>query len=94
MIRPVENPEKPTPGEYINRVKQTDPGHAPASRDFARAVEGAGRENPKKKRHWPGFGEDTYESSEHEEPLPPEEQPPVRPPENSPAEDHNLDVRV
>ncbi|MCX6601418.1 MAG: hypothetical protein NT025_07635 [bacterium] len=94
MIRPVENPEKTNPGDYINRVKQTDPGHAPASRDFARAIEGAGRENPKKRRHWPGFGEDTYESSEHEEPLPPEEQPPVRPPENSPAEDHNLDVRV
>jgi hypothetical protein len=94
MIRPVENPEISNPSDYINRVKQTDPGHAPASRDFARAVEGADRENPKKKRHWPGFGEDTYESSELEEPLPPEEKPAERPADNSTTEDHNLDVRV
>jgi hypothetical protein len=94
MIRPVDNPDRSNPGDYINRVKQTDPDHAPASRDFARAIEGADRENPKKRRHWPGFGEDSYESTEQEQPLPPEEQPPAGPTENITTEDHNLDVRV
>jgi hypothetical protein len=89
MIRPVENPERSNPGDYINRVKQTDSAQGSASRDFALAVEGAGRENPKKRRHWPGFGEDSYESALPPEPPPPEEQPPA-----GTSEDHNLDVRA
>jgi len=92
MIRPVEKSEITNPGEYINRVKKTEPGQGPASRDFAYAIEGATRENAKKRRHWPGFGQDSYESSEPEEPLLPDERPPAVKPSDSSEDEHNLDV--
>jgi hypothetical protein len=94
MIRPVEKSDTTNPGEYINRVKKADPGQSPSSRDFTYAIEGATRDNAKKRRHWPGFGQDSYESSKADEPMLPEEQPSGNKPSNPSAEDHNLDVTV
>lgn len=94
MIRPLDNQEKLHQGEYINRVNKTDPGHGVAARDFAYAVEEANRENQKRKQHWPGFGEDTYEAMESDEDAVNEEPVPEKKSQDRPSDDRNLDITV
>ncbi|RPH93199.1 hypothetical protein EHM69_10960 [candidate division KSB1 bacterium] len=95
MLRPVENQERLNPGEYINRVKQTEKDHGPGGRDFAYAVEEMTREGHKKHQPSPEFGEDTYESAADEEGKKenPKSEDTLEPDSKS-RDDRNLDITV
>jgi len=95
MIRPLENQERLSSTEYVNRVKQTDHGHGAAPRDFAFAIEELSREGHKERRPSPEFGEDTYEPSKEEEERSETAAHPSQPTSEPPSEDEgNLDIVV
>jgi hypothetical protein len=64
MIRPLE--DRTQPGEYVNRVRHTEHGHSPGSRDFAYEIGQVSDEQPQGREQSPEFGQDTFERSESE----------------------------
>jgi hypothetical protein len=93
MMKPNEIPERTPPGDYVNRVKQTDHGHRPVPRDFAYEIREAAHEE--EHRHpSPEFGQDTYESSEDEKKPSEEGEKQKSSNRPEPTEDGGLDIVV
>jgi hypothetical protein len=97
MVRPLENQERLSQNEYVNRIRQADRGHGAAARDFAYEIRELSDEE-RHERHQPReFGEDTYEHESGEAgTAPPETPPPASLPHLPPAsdDDSNLDITV
>lgn len=100
MIKPLDNPERALPPEKpksrdnASRVHRMDPTYRSLSRDFAGEFsEAIHEEDEKKHRHYPGFGEDTYEASGDEEENAPEPKP-EQDPRREESDDGSLDITV
>jgi hypothetical protein len=89
MIRPLDIQNRLNPGDYVNRVQQTEHGHEPGARDFAYEVAAADRDGHRKHHSSSHeFGEDTYEPSAQQP------EPDAVPEDRKPARDgeSNLDI--
>ena len=96
MVRPLENQERLNPGEYVNRVRQTERGHGANARDFAYEIRELSEEEHRERQHSQEFGQDTYEHAPGQAPSADDTPPPADPPHAASTEDDNgnLDITV
>jgi hypothetical protein len=95
MIRPLENQERFHSKEYVNRIRQTEPGHSPNSRDFGYEIHEIEHDRGKKHSPEKEFGEDTYEATDEQpESNEPEKREPKNPAPKRPDDETNLDITV
>ncbi len=87
MITPLE--ERRNPGDYVNRIKHTEHGHSPGSRDFSYEIGEVSDEQQHKHEPSHEFGEDVYEHSDGA----PEQEPETRHGTGT-SDDSSLDITI